>query len=61
MPICAVVDTSRKDNALHIVHSLHIQKLKRRLLDNFYVPCRKHSPETSAGNNQAPGMEPICN
>lgn len=36
-------------------------KLKQQLLDNFYVPCRKHSPETSDGNNQASGMEPICN
>lgn len=61
MPICAVVGKSTEDNALHIIRSLHIQKLKRQLLDNFYVPCRKHSPETSDGNNQAPGMEPACN
>lgn len=61
MPVCAVVDESREDNALHVVCSLYMQKLKRQLLDNFYVPCRKHSPETSDGNNQAPGMEPIRN
>lgn len=61
MPICAVTGKSREESVLHSVRSLHIQKLKRQLLNNFYVPYRKHSPENSDGNNQAPGMEPICN
>lgn len=61
MPVCVVADQSREDDALYIVCSLHIQKLRRQLLDHFYVPCRKHSPDTSDGNNQALGMEPICN